>query len=179
MSTSALHLYTSLAKCSHMTDRRPKQPRIDALLMVDRDVDLLTPMLTPGTYEGILSELFMVHGCCVSLPTELFHGRPSMKVVARNARTTEQGLAVGRTTSTPIAHASGSGAGAGAGAGAGDGGAGGGGGGDGSALHSTEAMRAADLSHSPGGAALHTIKLRGRDDIYKAVRSRSYVQLGI
>ena len=38
---------------------------IDALLVLDRDVDLLTPLLTPGTFEGLLDEVRWWHAAAV------------------------------------------------------------------------------------------------------------------
>lgn len=36
--------------------------RIRHVVIIDREVDLLTPMLTQLTYEGILDELFGIQG---------------------------------------------------------------------------------------------------------------------
>ena len=35
-------------------------PQIDNLLIIDRNVDLLTPMLSQLTYEGLIDELFNI-----------------------------------------------------------------------------------------------------------------------
>lgn len=36
-------------------------PQIDTLLLIDRNVDLLTPMFTQLTYEGLIDELYGIH----------------------------------------------------------------------------------------------------------------------
>ena len=33
-------------------------PQIDAIVLLDRSVDLLTPLSTPLTYEGLIDEVF-------------------------------------------------------------------------------------------------------------------------
>ena len=33
-------------------------PQIDSLLLIDRSVDLITPLLTQLTYEGLIDEIF-------------------------------------------------------------------------------------------------------------------------
>ena len=37
------------------------QPQIDSLLLIDRTVDLLTPLATQLTYEGLIDEIYGVH----------------------------------------------------------------------------------------------------------------------
>ena len=36
-------------------------PQIDNLLIIDRNVDLLTPLLSQLTYEGLIDELFNIN----------------------------------------------------------------------------------------------------------------------
>ena len=36
-------------------------PQIDTLLLIDRNVDLLTPLFTQLTYEGLIDELYGIH----------------------------------------------------------------------------------------------------------------------
>ena len=36
-------------------------PQIDSLLILDRSVDLLTPLLSQLTYEGLIDEIFGIH----------------------------------------------------------------------------------------------------------------------
>jgi len=45
-----------------------KQPPIQALLVIDRKIDLVTPMLTPLTYEGLIDKVLQIQvGGCVSV----------------------------------------------------------------------------------------------------------------
>jgi len=48
---------------------KPKQqPSIQALLVIDRKIDLVTPMLTPLTYEGLVDDVLQIQvGGCVSV----------------------------------------------------------------------------------------------------------------
>ena len=36
-------------------------PQIDTLLLIDRNVDLLPPLFTQLTYEGLIDELYGIH----------------------------------------------------------------------------------------------------------------------
>ena len=36
-------------------------PQIDCLLLIDRNVDLLTPLCTQLTYEGLIDEIYGIH----------------------------------------------------------------------------------------------------------------------
>ncbi|XP_041347888.1 vacuolar protein sorting-associated protein 33A-like [Gigantopelta aegis] len=47
-------------------------PQIDNLLILDRTVDLLTPMLSQLTYEGLIDEIFGLNNTSVKLPPEKF-----------------------------------------------------------------------------------------------------------
>ncbi|KAL5017366.1 hypothetical protein ScPMuIL_006955 [Solemya velum] len=47
-------------------------PQIDSLLILDRNVDLLTPLLTQLTYEGLIDEIFGLKDTSVKLPPEKF-----------------------------------------------------------------------------------------------------------
>jgi hypothetical protein len=50
------------------SDCSNKQPPIQALLVIDRKIDLVTPMLTPLTYEGLIDEVLQIQvGGCVSV----------------------------------------------------------------------------------------------------------------
>ncbi|XP_059169291.1 vacuolar protein sorting-associated protein 33A-like isoform X2 [Physella acuta] len=47
-------------------------PQIDNLLILDRSVDLLTPLLYQLTYEGLIDEVFNIKNTNVKLPPEKF-----------------------------------------------------------------------------------------------------------
>ena len=50
------------------SDGDNRQPPIQALLVIDRKVDLVTPMLTPLTYEGLIDDVLQIQvGGCVSV----------------------------------------------------------------------------------------------------------------
>jgi len=48
------------------------QPQIDRLLIIDRSTDLITPMLTQLTYEGLIDEAFSIKNTTILLPPEKF-----------------------------------------------------------------------------------------------------------
>lgn len=39
-------------------------PVFDTLLLLDRNVDLLTPLATQLTYEGLIDEIYGIHNGC-------------------------------------------------------------------------------------------------------------------
>ncbi|XP_050526937.1 vacuolar protein sorting-associated protein 33A [Daktulosphaira vitifoliae] len=45
---------------------------IDHIVLLDRSIDLLTPMATQLTFEGLIDELFGIDCCTVELPAEKF-----------------------------------------------------------------------------------------------------------
>ncbi|XP_066290958.1 vacuolar protein sorting-associated protein 33A-like [Branchiostoma lanceolatum] len=47
-------------------------PQIDCLLLLDRTVDLMTPLPTQLTYEGLIDEIFGINNTSVKLPPEKF-----------------------------------------------------------------------------------------------------------
>nr|CCD13480.1 unnamed protein product [Trypanosoma congolense IL3000] len=49
-------------------------PKIDSLLVIDRSLDLLTPLLTQMTYEGIIDEFFSIDCGCLALPCNIGEG---------------------------------------------------------------------------------------------------------
>ena len=44
---------------------------IDTLILLDRDCDLVTPMITPLTYEGLVDELLGIKNSCVKVSPEV------------------------------------------------------------------------------------------------------------
>ena len=51
--------------------RQPRQPEIDSLVLIDRVTDLVTPLLTPLTYEGIIDEFMGIKNSCVKIQAQL------------------------------------------------------------------------------------------------------------
>ncbi|XP_064620960.1 vacuolar protein sorting-associated protein 33A-like [Lineus longissimus] len=47
-------------------------PQIDSILILDRTVDPLTPLLSQLTYEGLIDDVFGIHNTSVKLPPEKF-----------------------------------------------------------------------------------------------------------
>ncbi|XP_035829204.1 vacuolar protein sorting-associated protein 33A isoform X2 [Aplysia californica] len=54
-------------------------PQIDNLLILDRNVDLLTPLLSQLTYEGLIDEIFNIKNTNVKLPPEKFVSQEEKK----------------------------------------------------------------------------------------------------
>eukprot|EP00960_Hanusia_phi_P057021 763422-Hanusia_phi.AAC.1 len=50
---------------------------IDELILVDRELDLVTPMLTPLSYEGLIDDMFGIQHGFATLPSELVPGASS------------------------------------------------------------------------------------------------------
>ncbi|XP_014204862.1 vacuolar protein sorting-associated protein 33A [Copidosoma floridanum] len=47
-------------------------PVIEHLLLLDRSIDLLSPLVTQLTYEGLIDEIYGIHNTTVKLPAEKF-----------------------------------------------------------------------------------------------------------
>lgn len=47
-------------------------PQIDSLLLIDREVDLLTPLFTQLTYEGLIDELYGIQNTTAKFPQDRF-----------------------------------------------------------------------------------------------------------
>lgn len=47
-------------------------PQINYLLLIDRSVDLISPLMTQLNYEGLLDEIFGIENSSIKLPQELF-----------------------------------------------------------------------------------------------------------
>ncbi|XP_043221131.1 vacuolar protein sorting-associated protein 33A-like [Amphibalanus amphitrite] len=56
----------------HQDSEFPTVCEIDTLLLIDREVDLITPVATQLTYEGLIDEVFGIHNNTVKLPSEKF-----------------------------------------------------------------------------------------------------------
>ena len=64
-----------------MSGQEPQiTPQIDNLLILDRNVDLLTPLLSQLTYEGLIDEIFDISNsklemfCIIRMSLFLFYG---------------------------------------------------------------------------------------------------------
>ncbi|CAD6239032.1 GSCOCG00008613001-RA-CDS [Cotesia congregata] len=47
--------------------------KINQLLLIDRSVDLLSPLVTQLTYEGLIDEIYNIHCTTIKLPAKKFH----------------------------------------------------------------------------------------------------------
>lgn len=52
---------------------------IDQLILIDRSIDLITPMVTQLTYEGLIDELFGINNTTAQLPSERFQSKDDQK----------------------------------------------------------------------------------------------------
>ena len=69
----AKNLADLLLKMRNETSLESKVPMIDELIIIDRNVDLITPLLTPNTYEGLIDQFFKIKHNSVKLPSDKFH----------------------------------------------------------------------------------------------------------
>eukprot|EP01006_Ploeotia_vitrea_P009473 TRINITY_DN22181_c0_g1_i1.p1 TRINITY_DN22181_c0_g1~~TRINITY_DN22181_c0_g1_i1.p1 ORF type:complete len:675 (+),score=390.92 TRINITY_DN22181_c0_g1_i1:48-2027(+) len=51
-------------------------PEIDSLILIDRSVDLVTPMLTQLTYEGLLDEVVGINNSYIDVEEQVLTGKP-------------------------------------------------------------------------------------------------------
>nr|XP_018896974.1 PREDICTED: vacuolar protein sorting-associated protein 33A [Bemisia tabaci] len=82
---AAKHVWDLLKRLS-LEPRTPKKhithSQIDHLLLLDRSIDLVSPLVTQLTYEGLIDELFQINRCTVHLPPEKFsHSNEDQKDV--------------------------------------------------------------------------------------------------
>lgn len=56
--------------CDASFTSQPSQ--IDSVVIIDRTVDLITPLITPLTYEALIDELFGIIYSVAQLPAERF-----------------------------------------------------------------------------------------------------------
>jgi hypothetical protein len=64
----SLRLEEHLASSSELGDASIEAAAVDAMIIMDRKVDLVTPMVTPLTYEGLLDDILGIDSgyvpCC-------------------------------------------------------------------------------------------------------------------
>lgn len=64
-------------------------PEIDTLIILDREVDFVSPFMVPLTYEGLLDEMYTIENSCANVPEELL-----MDNEGKNFKRTADGKAV-------------------------------------------------------------------------------------
>lgn len=67
---SVASMLTSLRREREGSKRRRGAPGIDMLLLIDRQVDLITPMCTQLTYEGLVDEVLGIQSGSVDVPSD-------------------------------------------------------------------------------------------------------------
>eukprot|EP01102_Stenamoeba_stenopodia_P011988 TRINITY_DN372_c0_g1_i1.p1 TRINITY_DN372_c0_g1~~TRINITY_DN372_c0_g1_i1.p1 ORF type:complete len:619 (+),score=176.59 TRINITY_DN372_c0_g1_i1:181-2037(+) len=60
-----------------MDYEEPKTPEIDSLIIIDRQVDMVTPVCTQLTYEGLIDEIFGIHNSYVDLDPDIIGPPPT------------------------------------------------------------------------------------------------------
>ncbi len=60
------------------------ESEIDCLVMVDREIDLVTPFCVNQTYEGLLDEFFRIRTCAITVDTGIV--KPDAQKVAGEAK---------------------------------------------------------------------------------------------
>eukprot|EP01038_Epipyxis_sp_PR26KG_P009327 gene9327-12565_t len=56
---------------SQSSSKQYQRSEIDTLIVLDREVDLVTPFITPLTYEGILDDIFGIENNCINVDQSL------------------------------------------------------------------------------------------------------------
>lgn len=64
--------FMSRIKREMTPDEPDTVPQIDTIIILDRQVDLITPLVTQLTYEGLIDELFGIKNSSVKLPGDKF-----------------------------------------------------------------------------------------------------------
>ena len=67
-------------------------PEIDELILIDRTVDMVTPLLIPHTYEGLLDEILELKNGFVSVDAELL--QPSQSALGGSGEVKERPIPV-------------------------------------------------------------------------------------
>uniref|UniRef100_A0A146M4U8 Vacuolar protein sorting-associated protein 33A n=1 Tax=Lygus hesperus TaxID=30085 RepID=A0A146M4U8_LYGHE len=69
---AAIHVNKLVERFSREPHSFPTTSQIDHLVLIDRSVDLLTPLVTQLTYEGLIDEIYEIKNMNVFLPSEKF-----------------------------------------------------------------------------------------------------------
>nr|XP_014289619.1 vacuolar protein sorting-associated protein 33A isoform X2 [Halyomorpha halys] len=69
---AASHVWKLLGRLDLEPRTYPSTSQIDHLILLDRTVDLLTPLATQLTYEGLIDELFEIKNTTAHFPSENF-----------------------------------------------------------------------------------------------------------
>ncbi|BES98201.1 Vacuolar protein sorting-associated protein [Nesidiocoris tenuis] len=69
---AAVHVNKLVDRLSREPHDFPSHSQIDHLVLIDRSVDLLTPLVTQLTYEGLIDEIYEIKNMNVFLPADKF-----------------------------------------------------------------------------------------------------------
>ena len=64
-------------------------PQFDTLIILDRQVDLISPLVTQLTYEGLIDEFFEISNTCVKLPKDKFQPQTQDQADSSNMSATK------------------------------------------------------------------------------------------
>ena len=65
---------------------------IESLIIIDREIDLATPLLTQLTYEGLIDEMFGIENSQAEVDTSVVGSTPGAQQAGRTAGQAQQGL---------------------------------------------------------------------------------------
>ncbi|KAL8837035.1 MAG: hypothetical protein Q9176_005904 [Flavoplaca citrina] len=76
------------------TSKRGMMPSasIESLIIIDREVDMVTPLLTQLTYEGLIDEMFGIKNNQAEIDTSIVGQAPGQQPKAQNSAPQQQGL---------------------------------------------------------------------------------------
>ncbi|KAI4256524.1 MAG: hypothetical protein L6R42_006172, partial [Xanthoria sp. 1 TBL-2021] len=76
------------------TSRRGMMPSssIESLIIIDREVDMVTPLLTQLTYEGLIDEMFGIKNNQAEIDTSIIGQAPGQQPKAQSTAPQQQGL---------------------------------------------------------------------------------------
>lgn len=77
-------------------------PLIDMIVLIDRDVDMTTPLCTQLTYEGLIDEILGIEKGAVAIPQRAFDDCAEEKAAMRKHMETAQEAKAAGKTPTPI-----------------------------------------------------------------------------
>ncbi|CXI37356.1 vacuolar protein sorting-associated protein 33, putative [Plasmodium berghei] len=62
--------------------------KIDACIIIDRRIDMVTPFCTPFTYEGLIDHIFCIENLQIEIPRYIIFNNGANKIEAENSKTT-------------------------------------------------------------------------------------------
>jgi hypothetical protein len=81
-------------------DGRHITPLFDHLILIDRDIDFVTPFCTPLNYEGLLDEMYSIKSSTVEIPIKIPAATKKTQLSPISQNTTYTASQIPQTTST-------------------------------------------------------------------------------